>query len=101
MEKMEPVIDKLVSEIFAKAAGEVGKMQALAEDAMARANARRGSADELSFAAQNHNLRKEALAELPAPRLVAAPARAANPAGRVPAFAMPKLGRPVSPSTLD
>ena len=99
MEKMEPAIDKLVSEIFAKAAAEVGKLQALTEDAMARASAKRINADELSIAAQNYQRRTETLAELPEPRLVAAPARAANPAGRVPAFAMPSLGRAGDPAS--
>ena len=91
MEKMAPAIDKLVTGLFAKAAGEAGKSEALAEDAAARAKASNTVADELSIEVQKLEQEKIAPPELPKPNLVKTPARAANPAGRVPTFAVPGL----------
>ena len=102
MDKMTPGIDKLVTVIFTKAAGETGKTQSVAEDEATRAKASSTVADELSAEAQKlqqEKLRQETVAppELTKPNLVKTPVRAANPAGRIPTFAVPGLTRSLHP----
>ena len=105
MEKMAPAIDKLVTGLFAKGAGEAGRLQALAEDVSARAEASRVVADELTIEAQKFERQASASPELLKAKLgqpelveshvVIESARVASPSGRVPAFAAPELARPL------